>query len=241
MRYAIISDIHSNLEALNRVLLEIEKRKIDKIMCLGDLVGYGPNPNECIEIVGEIADKVIAGNHDYGCLYEEELQYFNSAAREVCEWTGRILTVRSKKYLQGLDLKERESDFLMVHSSPGVPKEWIYITSVSVAVMEFNNFDEKICFVGHTHIPVTFTERGGKYGVIEASMFEIKPNMRYIINVGSVGQPRDGDKRASFCIYDTATRIIEIIRVAYEIESVQRKMRDIGLPDFLIERLALGI
>ena len=240
MRYGIIGDIHSNLEAFEVVLEEISKREIDKVICLGDIVGYGANPNECIDKVRQLTDIVVMGNHDAGSIGQTDLNYFNWVAREACEWTGKVLTASNKTYLKNLDFVKREKETFIVHASPSKPAAWIYIISLDIAMQEFSHFNESICFVGHSHVPVTFVKRGARYDVIEDMHFKLDKDARYIINVGSIGQPRDFDPRASFGIYDSDEGQIEIIRLNYDIETAQQKIRKAGLPEFLATRLALG-
>jgi diadenosine tetraphosphatase ApaH/serine/threonine PP2A family protein phosphatase len=240
MKYGIIGDIHSNLEAFEAVLEEIDKRKIDKITCLGDIVGYGANPNECIDKIRQLTDIVVIGNHDAGSIGQTDLNYFNWVAREACEWTGKVLTESNKVYLKSLDFVKKEKGAILVHASPSKPEAWRYVISVGMAMQEFSYFNESVCFVGHSHVPITFVKRGEKYDVIEDTHFKIGRDANHIINVGSVGQPRDHDPRASFGIYDSDEGQIEIIRLAYDIGTAQQKIRKAGLPEFLATRLALG-
>jgi len=240
MQYGVISDIHSNLEAFEAALEEIDKRRIDKIICLGDIVGYGANPNECIDKVRQLTDIVVIGNHDAGSIGQTDLNYFNWVAREACGWTGRVLTASNKAYLKNLDFIKKEKGALIVHASPSKPEAWRYVTSLGIAMREFSCFNESICFVGHSHVPITFVKRGAKYDVIEDTDLRLDRGVNYIINVGSIGQPRDLDPRASFGIYDSNEEQVEIIRLAYDIGTAQQKIRKAGLPEFLATRLALG-
>ena len=240
MRYGIIGDIHSNLEAFEAVLDEIDKIKVDNIICLGDIVGYGANPNECIDKVRQLTDIVVIGNHDAGSIGQTDLNYFNWAAREACRWTEKVLTESNKTYLKHLGLTKGEEQTLSVHASPSKPEAWRYITSLGVAMHEFSCFDQSICFVGHSHLPITFVKRNAKFDFIKDTDFKLECGVSYIINVGSVGQPRDGDPRASFGLYNSDEGKVKIIRVAYDIGTAQQKIRREGLPDFLATRLAVG-
>lgn len=240
MRYGIISDIHSNLEALKRVLDQLKDESIDRYICLGDIVGYAANPNECADMVREVTDLVIAGNHDYAAIGLTDISFFNPVAAQAAIWTGKALSPDNTNYLKNLRLSFALEDLLFVHSSPSNPELWHYILSLNDAKQEFSLFRERICFLGHTHYPVTFTERSGKYGVIEDPSFRIQEDYRYIVNVGSVGQPRDLDPRASYAIYDPDQRVVEIKRLPYEIEVTQDRIRKAGLPEFLAQRLELG-
>lgn len=240
MRYAIISDIHSNLEALKRVLEQLKEESINKYVCLGDIVGYAANPNECVDTVRALTDMVIAGNHDYAAVRLTDISFFNPVAAQAAIWTGKTLTHENKDYLTNLGLSFSLENLFFVHSSPRNPELWYYVLSLNDAKEGFSVFEEKICFLGHTHQPITFTERAGRYGVVEDSTFAIKEEYRYMVNVGSIGQPRDSDPRACYVIYDTDEQLVEIRRLPYEVETAQEKIRQAGLPEFLARRLELG-
>lgn len=240
MRYAIISDIHSNLEALERILSALEIENIEKFICLGDLVGYGANPNECVERVKELTDLVIAGNHDYASCGMTDTKYFNPVAKRAISWTESVLTEENKEYIKNLGLTLKIKDAFFVHSSPSEPATWQYIFSLDDAIFEFQYFEEKICFIGHSHIAFAIRERGRRYSVVEWKEFPINTNARYIINVGSVGQPRDLDPRACCVVFDNERKSIKFIRSEYDIEKAQKKILDAGLPRFLADRLKHG-
>ncbi|MFQ5706292.1 MAG: metallophosphoesterase family protein [bacterium] len=241
MRYAIISDIHGNLEALQRVLEEIETRNIGEILCLGDVVGYGPNPNECVEIVRKHAKITLAGNHDYAPLGRLDLSYFNPWARSAVEWTGEELTPASTEFLMNLPLMAQMDGFAIVHATPLNPEEWNYITTVGDAVINFPEFQGQVCFIGHSHVPLNIVMNGnGACDVEKQNPMPLLEGKRYIINVGSVGQPRDFNSKASFGVYDSDEKVFELVRTVYDLASTQKKIRDAGLPDFLAERLARG-
>lgn len=240
MRYGIVSDIHSNLEALEKVLDHFRTESIDSYVVLGDIVGYAANPNECVGVVRDLTDRVIAGNHDYAAIGLTDISFFNPVAAEAAIWTGNVLTEENTDYLTDLPLSFAANDLLFVHSSPYNPHLWYYVLSLDDAKEGFSVFGEKVCFLGHTHQPITFTERAGRYGVIENPMFKIEHDKRYIVNVGSVGQPRDSDPRACCAIYDTGAQSVEIKRIEYDIGVAQQKIRQAGLPEFLAHRLELG-
>ncbi len=241
MRYAIISDIHSNLEALKTVLLEIEKEQVDKIFCLGDIVGYGPYPNECIELVKKNCEIILAGNHDYACIDRDELMYFNRFAKEAIEWTLSVLTKENIKFISELPFQSVRNNFCMVHSNPYRPESWEYILDLDEAIFNFSKFNEQICFIGHSHRPIVFLESDEqKYSTLEDSKVFINSNFRYIINVGSVGQPRDNNPAAAFSLFDTSEQSSELIRVGYDVEKTCTKMKKLGLPQFLADRLLTG-
>jgi len=238
MKIAIISDIHSNLEALTKVLSEI--KDVDKVFCLGDIVGYGANPGECLEMIRDRVGLCIAGNHDYGVIGKTDIQYFNSAARQAIIWTRSHISDLAKKYLDSLSLTESYDDMSFTHGVFSFPESWNYIFSLEDAVREFHYMDSSIGFVGHSHIPGVFFEKIGEYGTLENSEFTFEDRVRYIVNCGSVGQPRDGDPRASFCIIDTDDKKVIMHRVAYNVERAREKIIEVGLPESLGDRLIYG-
>lgn len=240
MRYGIISDIHSNLEALEKVLSELERESIDRYVCLGDIVGYAANPNECVELVRNLTDLVIAGNHDHAAVGLTDLGFFNPEAAKAALWTGENLKEENADYLRGLELALTLEDIVFVHSSPFHPERWYYVLSLNDAIRAFLSFKEMICFLGHSHVPATFTTRAERYGIVEQPSFKIEKEYRYVVNVGSVGQPRDYDPRACYAIYDTGEQAVGIKRVAYLIEAAQKKIKKVGLPEFFAKRLELG-
>ncbi len=241
MKYAIISDIHGNLEALESVLAEIDKMKVDSLLCLGDIVGYGPNPNECVEVIKKRADVTLAGNHDYAPLGKLDLSYFNPWARSAIEWTAAQLNQESIDFLLSLPLKKELDGFTIVHATPNNPAAWNYIITIGDAVKNFAEFSGQVCFIGHSHVPMIVVVNGqGDYRVIRDNPVHIEPEKRYIINVGSVGQPRDFIPKAAFAIYETESQIYEMFRVDYDIAETQSKIFQSGLPPFLAERLELG-
>jgi predicted phosphodiesterase len=240
MRYAVISDVHSNLDALEAVLSDIDRRKIEDIIFLGDAVGYGPEPNECIELLSAKCKTLLAGNHDWGAVGITDITCFNEYAKHAIEWTAGVITERNKAALHSFLLSEekKEGDVFFVHATPREPEEWHYLLTLPDAELNFNYFDNKICFLGHSHQP--FMIEMIESGELVVSKDEVRMNRdsRYIINAGSVGQPRDGDPRACYAIFDNDR--VEIVRIPYNIENVKDKMRQEHLPYHLIERLALG-
>ena len=244
MRYAIISDIHSNLVAFQAVLHDIDERGgVDRIWCLGDIVGYGPDPRECIELLRQYEHICIPGNHDWGSLGKIDLNDFNPEAAAACRWTGQQLGSEEIDYLDGLPLTLHEGDFTLAHGSPREPI-WEYLLSTFGAKISFNYFQTRFCLVGHSHVPLAFEQLASSG---DCFLREIPPDAplrleenRLIINPGSVGQPRDGDPRASYAIYDSAHDVIWHYRVSYEIDVTQQKMAEHGLPPRLIARLSYG-
>jgi len=240
MRYAILSDVHSNLEALEAVLRNVDKRKVKDVLFLGDAVGYGPNPNECIELLIARCKILLAGNHDWGVLGLTDINYFNEYARAAIEWTKQVITEGNRKTLRPLPVKKgiNKEDMILVHSTPKEPEEWHYLLTLWDAEINFHYFDNKFCFLGHSHYPFVIEKllSGELVAYKEAAV--MGKTERYIISVGSVGQPRDGDPRACYAIVNDER--MEIIRVPYDIGSVQKKMIKEGLPLFLSERLSRG-
>ncbi|MFH1702960.1 MAG: metallophosphoesterase [Nitrospirota bacterium] len=240
MRYAILSDVHSNLEALEAVLRNVDKRKVKDVLFLGDAVGYGPNPNECIELLIARCKILLAGNHDWGVLGLTDINYFNEYARAAIEWTKQVITEGNRKTLRPLPVKKgiNKEDMILVHSTPKEPEEWHYLLTLWDAEINFHYFDNKFCFLGHSHYPFVIEKllSGELVAYKEAAV--MGKTERYIMNVGSVGQPRDGDPRACYAIVNDER--MEIIRVPYDIGSVQKKMIKEGLPLFLSERLSKG-
>jgi len=241
LRYAIISDIHSNLEALTTVLTHIENNKVDNILCLGDIVGYGPNPNECVELVKSNCSIIIAGNHDVACIDISEAKYFNSFAKQAIFWTGENLWDSSRSFISQLPLHEEIENVYLVHASPDNPADWNYVSSSVEAKFSFLYFSNQICFIGHSHVPLIYVKTDDNK-VIEKKKdyLTIESNERYLINIGSVGQPRDNNPDAAYAILDTDKKEYQLVRLPYDYEETQQKMLEQKLPSFLIERLRNG-
>ena len=242
MRYAIISDIHSNLEAFQSVLGDLdEKGEFDKIWCLGDIVGYGPDPHSCIELLRKQNQISVAGNHDLASIGLRDTFDFNRYAVIAADWTKRQLTDEDIKYLSSLPEKLIEADFTLVHGSPRDPINE-YVLSERVAEENFNYFETKYCLVGHSHVPLIFASIGSEAILlnIERESYLLLNKERLIINPGGVGQPRDNDPRASYAIYDSDSGRIFHRKVEYDISATQEKMQEAGLPEFLISRLSYG-
>lgn len=246
MRFLVISDVHSNLEALEAVLSDAEGR-YEAVLCLGDLVGYGPDPNECVERVRSLPSlSCVAGNHDWAAIGKLGLEDFNTDARLATLWTQKVLTPASVSYLNSLPEKIVLGDKLtIVHGSPRYPI-WEYVLTSLVALENFQHFDTPWCLIGHSHIPVVFALREDNPGTCELipldedRPFWLSPDFRYIINPGSVGQPRDGDPRASYAFLDPDEGVLELKRVYYLVSKTQDKMEKAGLPPRLIARLSFG-
>ncbi len=232
MRLAILSDIHSNLEALNRALSVVDSKGADEVICLGDVVGYGGNPNECVDIIRKRCSIVLLGNHDAAALDLSVAQTFTALARVSAEWTFESLSADNKAFLQSLPLSALKEGAFLVHSSPFEPLEWNYIFSAPDARLAFEHFSEEICFVGHSHVPGVFGEKSGKK--------QVKRGERYIVNVGSVGQPRDGNPNLSFGMFDTEKWDYENVRASYDVRLAAEAIMKAGLPHPLADRLGVG-
>ncbi len=240
MRIAIISDIHGNLEALQSILEHIKSQDINEIVCLGDVIGYGANPNECTDIIKETCKVVIAGNHDFAATGKTDISFFNPYAKQAVLWTKNVLTAASFEYISNLPFHEYVNERIYVHATPLRPENWGYIMSNFEALKEFGYFSQKVCFVGHSHFPIIIEFQDGKCQFVRNSEITLQDEKRYIINVGSVGQPRDGNVRACYIIYNIEAKHIQYHRVEYDIATTQKKIRDAGLPEILAERLAQG-
>ncbi len=241
MKIGIISDIHSNLEALQAILDSARKQHVDEYICLGDIVGYGANPNECIDIMRNLTGKFVAGNHDFGVCGLANIAHFNNAAIKAIEWTKTVMVPEHIAFLKSLPLLLNHNNKLFVHATPSYPDSWAYILSMNDAIREFGFFDNWLCFVGHSHQPVTFTiNQEHKIGSSIDNSFACTEKKRYIINAGSVGQPRDGNPESSYVIFDTALNKITFFRIPYDIKMCQEKILNAGLPSFLAQRLEIG-
>ncbi|MGV3773164.1 MAG: metallophosphoesterase family protein [Verrucomicrobiales bacterium] len=239
MKYAIIADIHANLEAFQVVLEDAHAMNCTHYACLGDVVGYNANPKECLDAVRESGMPCVKGNHDEYCSIESELEGFNPAAAEAVNWTKAQLDEADLKWLRDLRYIRLVGSFSIVHATLDGPQRWGYVFDKLEAAASFTYQNTSVCFFGHTHVPLAFvreaTVRGGKY-----SKFKVEPGKKYFVNVGSVGQPRDGDPRAAYVVYDMEESTIELRRLDYDIATTQKKILDAGLPARLAERLAYG-
>jgi predicted phosphodiesterase len=241
MRYGIFADIHSNLEAFEAVTEAYQREMIDAFFCVGDIVGYGANPSECVKCIKKIKACCIAGNHDWAAVEKISMGKFNDDAKEAMRWTSTQLNENEKEFLKSLELVNREDDFIFVHGTLHCPEEFNYLIDFSQMVHTLALMDRPICFVGHSHVPRFFVEgEDGKVKEQHEFVVNLQVKNRYIVNVGSVGQPRDGNPKASYCIFDLEKRTIEIKRVAYDIKKAQDKILKAGLPVKLASRLALG-
>ena len=244
MRCAIIGDIHANLAAFLAVLEDMQRqREVERIWCLGDVVGYGPDPHECIELLRQTDHLCVAGNHDWASTGKISTAEFNPDAAAACQWTAKHLSAADVVYLDKLPQVIVEDDFTLVHGSPREPI-WEYVISASTARENFAFFNSKYCLVGHSHVPLVFGQNeNGDFtaGRLQANIGLALGRDRMIINPGSVGQPRDGDPHASYAIYDTESRQVRLYRVDYDISLTQDRMVERGLPMRLVARLSYGM
>ncbi|HOW65426.1 MAG TPA: metallophosphoesterase family protein [Candidatus Paceibacterota bacterium] len=239
MKYAIIADIHANLEALNVVLEDARQQQVTHHACLGDVVGYNANPKECLDIIREMNMPCVMGNHDEYCSADLELEGFNPHAAEAVNWTRQQLSAEDRGWLRNLKYQRLAANFTMVHATLDAPKRWGYVFDKLAAAASFTYQNTPICFFGHTHVPVAFIRdsvvRGGTY-----SKFKIEPGRKYFVNVGSVGQSRDGVPKATYVVYDVDEGSVELRRLDYDMATTQAKIRAAGLPERLAERLTHG-
>ncbi len=242
MRILVISDIHANLTAFNTVL-DHAKDQWDYVWCLGDVVGYGPDPNECVELLRTMPHLCLAGNHDWAALGRLDVRTFNPDARRVVEWTQEQLTPENVAYLEALPVTFVIGDYTLVHASPREPV-WEYILEPLVAALNFPHFETSYCFVGHTHQPVIYEliDENGDTRASEPQYNEpyTMNGRRQIINPGSIGQPRDQNPNSAYGILDLETNIFEHRRIPYDIADVQQRMRAHGLPERQVTRLEHG-
>ncbi|MFH0763630.1 MAG: metallophosphoesterase family protein [Candidatus Omnitrophota bacterium] len=241
MRYALISDIHGNLEALRAVLAELSRQRIDEYLCIGDVVGYGADPSRCVDMVRSLKPKaLIAGNHECGVTGFLGLDYFSEYAAAGIVWTKNILSPPEIEYLKSFKLVYEGDDFVLVHSGLAEPEKFPYIVDSDDASRTMKLAKKPLTFIGHTHAAeIYYSDKEKARQTIEPRIL-IESGKLYVVNVGSVGQPRDMDPRASFAIYDSDKRTVEIRRVVYDIEKAKAKILKAGLPEMLALRLSEG-
>ncbi len=240
MTYAFLSDIHSNLEALQTVLADIPAEAT--VLCLGDIVGYGPNPNECVALLRERNVLTVLGNHDVAAIDDFGITYFTDLAREAMRWTQQVIDKQHTQWLNRLAYELRLPDFLLVHGAP--VRYFEYCKNVEIARKAFAATDAPLIFLGHTHVAEYYALAGDQTVQHQHMQFggklTLEPDQRYIINVGSVGQPRDLNPQASYVVYDTQTREVTWRRVTYPVDAVMAKIAAAQLPPVLAQRLQEG-
>lgn len=243
MVYGLISDIHANLEALEAVLAELNG--VEGYLCLGDLVGYGPDPEACLTRVRALPGlTAVVGNHDLAAIGRYDPNWFNPYARRAIEWTAGRLTSDDAAYLGSLPDTEEVAGAVLVHGS--LPEAMDYVTNCEDALDCFDAFGGALCLVGHTHVAEYYTRPESartceQLGLLRGGQVDLRRELRYLINPGSIGQPRDGNPQASFGVYDSDARTVRVGRVDYDLAAVQAKMRAGGLPRYLSERLGRGV
>ncbi|MEO5719912.1 MAG: metallophosphoesterase family protein [Chthoniobacterales bacterium] len=239
MRFAILSDIHANLEALEAVLADARTVGCTEFVCLGDVVGYNASPRECIRALQDLGGPVVKGNHDEQAGAEHPAQEFTAQALAAILWTRDLLTPEEKNWLETRELTRQVDGFTMVHATLDAPQHWEYVFNDFDAAASLKLQRTPVCFFGHTHVPLAYVKGDGVHR-IALDRLTVRPERKYLINVGSVGQPRDGDSRAAYCTYDSDAGVVELRRVEYDFAATQAKIRAAGLPEGLAWRLALG-
>lgn len=236
MKYAVLSDIHANLEALNSVLEDARARGVKRFICLGDIVGYNANPSECLDIIRELGCPVVMGNHDAYTVADQIPEIVNGRARESLEWTRAQIRPDQHEWLAHLPMQRRVGPFEIVHASMHEPEAWNYVINAIEAILHFHFQETPLCFFGHTHHPMYFSTKERKT-TKDYERIELEEGIQYFVNVGSIGQPRGADKRAQYAIYDSTTKVIEMHRVEYDVATACAKIRQAGLPEHNALRL----
>lgn len=246
MRIGIISDIHSNLPALHAVLDDVGRQDPDEVWCLGDIVGYGAQPDECASLVSQMVERCLAGNHDLVVRGDIDLDYFAMSAGAAARWTVKVINDDTREFLRPLSPLGQRAGIGLFHASPRDPV-WEYVLSVRQASDCLDAQSQRICLIGHSHVACYFTRSNGS-GTTGETIGELAPSGtklalaegKWLVNPGSVGQPRDGDPRAAYGILDTDKRTLWLQRVDYDVQAAQAKILAAGLPDVLAQRLAVG-
>jgi len=240
MRYGIFSDVHSNLEAFKSAVDWFRKQSIDRYVFLGDIVGYGANPCEVISLLKELNPIRVAGNHDWACAGKFNLDLFNSYAREAAIWTQNVLKESDKTFLKLALLIYEDEDFVCVHGSLCEPHRFSYVLNCSDAYLSFSASDKEVCFIGHSHRAGVYALNNDEVSYTIPTEVFLESGIRYIVNAGSVGQPRDGDSRGCVCIYDSEKKMVVFCRFEYNVKKAADKILNAGLPPILAQRLYLG-
>ncbi|MFA7171920.1 MAG: metallophosphoesterase family protein [Kiritimatiellia bacterium] len=239
-KYAILGDIHGNIDALNAVVEDARKRGVTDFASVGDVVGYNACPVECIKVVRDLGCVTVRGNHDHYCSYDESLDDFQPLAASVIAWTRRQLNEECVKWLHDLPYSKSFGGFTVVHSTLDMPENWGYVFDTLAAEAHFNYQTLALCFHGHTHVPMIYKKEHDSIMRVEPCKVKVSFGAKYFINVGSVGQPRNNDPRSTYVIYSTKTRELEFARVEYDVDQAIDRNRKAGLPDRLSLRLKQG-
>jgi diadenosine tetraphosphatase ApaH/serine/threonine PP2A family protein phosphatase len=240
VRYAVLSDVHANVPALEAVLAAARAAGADRVLCLGDVVGYGAEPGPVLDRLGEAGAVVVAGNHDRAVAGRMDLDWFNDLARAAAEWTAEVLSPAHLRYLDALPLSRQEAGATLVHASPADAGDWPYVTTAAEAAAALRASATPLAFIGHTHVPGWFAPGGPAPLHRGPGRLDLDPARRYLVNAGSVGQPRDGDPWASYALWDLGGAWVEIRRVAYDAGEARRRILAAGLPARLGDRLLRG-
>jgi predicted phosphodiesterase len=239
VRYAVLADIHGNLEALEAVRADMARAGAERVLCLGDIVGYGANPRECLAIVRELDATIVAGNHDWAAAGSVGIDYFNADARDSVEWTRHQMDKAELAFLKELELLKVLDDVTLVHGSPFSPEYFEYLQTSYDVQVAFGHLSTRLCFLGHSHVPVMFTNTD-PLDYFLRDEFELPAETKVIVNVGSVGQPRDLDPRACYAVYDDQQRVVSMRRVEYDMQAASERMLAAGLPSTNAARIVLG-
>ena len=240
MRYGIFSDVHGNFPALQAVVKALAKESIDEYYCVGDVVGYGADPDECIRLIKELPAVCVAGNHDWAVVGRVDVEYFNSWAKSAVVWTREHLSREGFDFLNQLDMIYENNTIALVHATLPHPEEFDYLSDINKVTAMFPLIPKNICFIGHTHVPEIFIQQPGRSVWCDTMSVQVDQAKKYIVNVGSVGQPRDGNPQAAYCIYDLDKNTMAIKRTRYDIHEAQKRILKAGLPPFLADRLSSG-
>ena len=242
MLRAVLSDVHSNLEALEAVLADVARSGAAELLCLGDFVGYGASPNECLDRLRPLLTAAVVGNHDVAVCGRSRLGDFTSNAAQAARWTGTVLSPENQAWLESLPYTLRHGGALLVHASPAEPRAWRYVLSREEARVEFDGFEDDLCLIGHSHYPGAFRLDGRTGELVYGREAEVAlaAGSRFLVNVPSVGQPRDGDARAGYLLWDDEAGRVRHVRVGYDVAGARQRILDAGLPRFLGERLQWG-
>lgn len=241
MIYGIFSDVHSNREALEAVLTALASESVDRLLCCGDLVGYAAEPDACVEATRAVVDAVVAGNHDWAAVGKFPLGRFHEAAQAALVWTTERLHASTRQSLEQLPLAWADEHLTLAHGTLHEPEAFHYLLDVRVAERSFHVQRTPVAFVGHTHVPIVFMkDPAGEIHLLRGDRIQVHPGAQYLVNVGSVGQPRDHNPQAAYCLYDTVGRTIEFKRVSYPSYATQAKIRAAGLPERFADRLTRG-
>ena len=239
MRYAVLGDIHGNSHALEVVMESIKNDSVDLVVCIGDVVGYAANPKECIQAIRDISKATVAGNHDFAVARKLDSGCFNPEAREAVSWTRDQLSEEEIAYLAGLPLTALFPDFSLYHATPYHPEQFLYVQTTYDAGLAFGSMRESLAFVGHSHVPVVFVDSTPvDYFLLDE--FDVPAKAKMMVNVGSVGQPRDLDPRASYAVLDTDRQCVFMRRLAYDIDAAADAILAAGLPPTNAQRLSMG-